>query len=328
MNIKILVSYHKPWGLLKDDILTPIHCGRALSLKTCKDGNIKSADYQWLLDNMLGDDTGDNISARNREFCELTSIYWVWKNYDKLGNPDYIGFMSYRRAFVFNEVQYDLYSQNLEEKAYREITEESIDDIFCHKYGINLDVIAKYLNKNDVILPKRSELKLIGIENSRDDYMRIIPGVNIKDYDSMINMVLKLYPDFSNSIKEQERSSRRYFYQMFVTKKAIFFDYCNFLFSVLTELDKIVDVSDYSINGKRTLGYLGEALFDCYMRKLSDSDCVKIKELGIVRTLKPYSQKKKIGNFTFILFAMKNCNDFFIIYIFGIKISIRKKLYE
>ena len=39
---------------------------------------------------MIGDDTGDNISDKNREYCELTGIYWIWKNYDKLGNPDYI----------------------------------------------------------------------------------------------------------------------------------------------------------------------------------------------------------------------------------------------
>ena len=54
-------------------------------------------DYQWMLDNMIGDDTGDNISELNRNFNELTAIYWAWKNYDKLGNPDYIGLAHYRR---------------------------------------------------------------------------------------------------------------------------------------------------------------------------------------------------------------------------------------
>lgn len=45
---------------------------------------------------MLGDDTGDNISAQNREYCELTATYWAWKN---LGDVEYIGLAHYRRYF-------------------------------------------------------------------------------------------------------------------------------------------------------------------------------------------------------------------------------------
>ena len=36
---------------------------------------------------------------KNRNINELTALYWAWKNYDKLGNPDYIGLMHYRRQF-------------------------------------------------------------------------------------------------------------------------------------------------------------------------------------------------------------------------------------
>ena len=98
-KIKILVGYHKPAYLLKSDILVPIHLGRALATEASKDGVMSEEDYQWMLDNMIGDDTGDNISKENRKFAELTGIYWAWKNYDKLGNPDYIGFCHYRRYF-------------------------------------------------------------------------------------------------------------------------------------------------------------------------------------------------------------------------------------
>jgi len=55
---------------------------------------------------MIGDDTGENISSRNEIFCEITSQYWAWKNYEQLGNPDYIGFMHYRRHFLFNDKSY------------------------------------------------------------------------------------------------------------------------------------------------------------------------------------------------------------------------------
>lgn len=72
-------------------------------MQASKDGEISKEDFEWMCGNMIGDDTGDNISHLNRYFCELTGIYWAWKNYDKLGNPDYIGFMHYRRHFIFNE---------------------------------------------------------------------------------------------------------------------------------------------------------------------------------------------------------------------------------
>lgn len=92
LNIKNLVGYHKPAYLVKSDIWVPIHLGRALATQASKDGKMTEEDYQWMLDNMIGDDTGDNISKLNRHFGELTGIYWAWKNYDKLGNPGHIGF--------------------------------------------------------------------------------------------------------------------------------------------------------------------------------------------------------------------------------------------
>ena len=60
---------------------------------------------------MIGDDTGDNISEKNPYYSELTAQYWAWKN---LHNVEYIGFCHYRRFFSFkvNDDNIDLIMKN------------------------------------------------------------------------------------------------------------------------------------------------------------------------------------------------------------------------
>ena len=66
---------------------TPIQAGAALTdIKMCS----------------LRDNVGDNISYKNATYCELTALYWLWKN-ETL--PEYVGFNFYSRTFDFNENQ-------------------------------------------------------------------------------------------------------------------------------------------------------------------------------------------------------------------------------
>ena len=324
--LKILIAYHKKTTLFKNDIFIPIHLGRTLKEKETKDGKVLKEDYNWLIENMIGDDTGDNISDKNREYCELTGIYWAWKNYDKLGNPDYIGFMHYRRLLVFNEYEYDKYEQTKINKAYRDIFASFDDSNLLDKYGLNSETINKYIQKYDLILPMKSELKLVNVNNAREDYGTIIPGTDVKDYDEMVKCICENYPDYKDYILEQQETTRRYFYNLFIMKKEIFFDYCNFLFSVLEKLDKVIDTSNYSINGKRTLAYLGEALFDCYMRKLTDERIIKYKELGVLEIFESINEDKAEEVKENIIFGIKRSRKYFIVYLFGLRLTIKRKI--
>lgn len=78
-NVKIFICTHKETRFKKGEIYTPLLCG---------------ADYHKEI-KILGDNTGDNISIKNKNYCELTGIYWIWKNI----NSDYIGVCHYRRYF-------------------------------------------------------------------------------------------------------------------------------------------------------------------------------------------------------------------------------------
>ena len=65
-DIRIYVVCHKPAYVPENPYLYPIQVGTALSGKK--------------LPGMLHDDEGDNISERNKTYCELTAQYWAWKN--------------------------------------------------------------------------------------------------------------------------------------------------------------------------------------------------------------------------------------------------------
>lgn len=83
-KVKIFVATHKPGNVRHDEVYTPIHVGRAIS------------KYKEEMADMIGDDTGDNISEKNPYYSEMTAHYWIWKN---VKDVEYVGLCHYRRFF-------------------------------------------------------------------------------------------------------------------------------------------------------------------------------------------------------------------------------------
>lgn len=83
MSMRIYTMTHKKFTPLPDPLYVPLHVGRACG---------ENLGY-------LGDDTGEQISALNCYYSELTGFYWIWKN---CHDADYVGTCHYRR-YLINE---------------------------------------------------------------------------------------------------------------------------------------------------------------------------------------------------------------------------------
>ena len=150
MNIKFLVAYHKPDILFDNEMLIPIHVGRAMLKKRAETDETARKNLEFLERNMIGDDTGENISLKNGSYNELTALYWAWKNYDKIGNPTHIGLMHYRRHFVFKDLENTFNECNDVEKNY-----------FSDKLNFDKNFIEAILRSNDFIAKKPAKFSSV-----------------------------------------------------------------------------------------------------------------------------------------------------------------------
>lgn len=242
LSLKILIGYIKPSFLFKSDILIPIHLGRAVAKEKSKDGVISDEDYQWLLNNCLGDDDFEgNISSVNRRVGFLTGTYWAWKNYEKLGSPEYFGSFGYRRLLN------PKFLENLQEY--------------------------------DLILPKKRNLN---IETIKEQFLRY-HGEEILDI--MMKSFSLIYPDEVKSLEAYLNLTSGYFDEIYVMKKNLFFDFCNWIFPLLFELLKKTFV-ELNNGEKRDLGFIIERLTGYFLYKLKKKEILNFCETDIVITEK------------------------------------------
>ena len=236
--VKILVCCHKPGEWLSDDVYIPIQCGKAIS------------KYDL---GIQGDDTGDNISAKNPYYCELTALYWAWKN---LKNVNYIGLCHYRRYFDFED-------KILLGRAYKNVADLQINQ------SLNLDVVFK---KYDVILPKRDILP----DSLECHYKKMHIA---EDWEMLKQVIQEKYPEYVDGfIQVTQHNNKMAPYNMFIMPYGLFCEYCQWLFSLLSEMEQRIQISP-NVYQQRIFGFMAERLLNVW----TYNEKLKIKYMPILK---------------------------------------------
>lgn len=216
MNIRLIVATHKKYPMPEDGIYLPVHAG-ALGRE--------SIGY-------TPDCTGDNISSRNPNYCELTALYWAWKNLD----ADFLGLVHYRRHFTVKGARGDLFD--------RIITGSQLRDI---------------LKDTDVIVPTPRNYFI------ETNYSQYVHAHHAVDLDTTREIIAERYPEYLTAYDNSMASTIGHRFNMFIMKRDKFDSYCTWLFDILFELEKRLDISGYSQYDARVFGFVSERLLDVWL---------------------------------------------------------------
>ena len=180
---------------------------------------------------ILNDATGDNISEKNPNYCELTAIYWLWKNYDL---PDYIGICHYRRFFV--------------------------EGLFSKIYGV--DKIKTMMEEYDAILPHK-------VKEKPDVWQYFCNSISGREKDLKLleKLIRDEYNEYYDSFEKVMHSQACSFCNMAIMKKEDFCSYCLWLFECLKKYEEYVDLTGYSKQEQRIYGFMSEFLLNVWLLK-------------------------------------------------------------
>lgn len=225
---KLFVCCHEPVTVPNHPLLCMVQAGAALS--------------QWHIHG-FADNMGENISAKNGSYCELTAQYWAWKNID----ADYYGFFHYRRY---------LYPDPNAKRPYR--VERQVTLPLLEHLGY--DRFASLIEQYDLIAPKGEDMHI----PVREHYMNA-PNHHGKDLALLEEIVRKRHLEMVPAMEQYLSGTVCYFGNIYIMKREVFSDYCTWLFPILAEFDARADTRGYSKQERRVDGYLGERLFGIYL---------------------------------------------------------------
>ena len=266
-TIKIIIAYHKQFFKIADDVYLPIQVNR-------KESEIK-------LD-MQGDDNGDNISFKNSLYCEMTAVYWAWKNVC----ADYIGLFHYRRFFTLKKKNTHVKIAELKNYWKARLFSNSLHPgynfsltplVYCNtreSFINNAKEFSNYLKNLDDGIFDAAFAKPYSWSNMTNEQYFMVIG---RDYINQLKDICKqVSPMFYPSLIKSLAQNRLHAANMFVMRKDLFNEYCEIVFPLL---DKVVDTMAKEgwacdmykeKSTSRFVGYLAELLTNAYVCKLED----------------------------------------------------------
>lgn len=220
MKTKIIIATHKQYEMPKDDIYLPLHVGRE-----GKD------DLGY-----TGDNTGENISLKNPSFCELTGLYWAWKNLE----ADYVGLAHYRRHFTVK-------SKSQQKK------------LGLMNSVLTGEELTPLLQKYKILVPKKRNYY---IETLYSHYEH----THYKEHlDITREIIAEMYPDYLAEYDKVMKQRGGYMFNMYIMEKELSDEYCQWLFSILFELENRLKDKEYSFFQGRFYGRVSEIIFNVWL---------------------------------------------------------------
>lgn len=202
------------------------------------------------------DDTGDNIAEKNPNFCELTALYWIWKNTD----DPFKGLVHYRRYFGKSNLS------------------SSREKIFRYPE------LEEMIGAADIILPYVEHFK----QNAKEEIL--ISCCTPEIFAELRNVVKEETPEYLEDFDEFWSGNRSVLFNMMFSGKQVFDDYCSWLFRILFELEARIDISGFDSYRARIFGFLSERLLTVWVRH----NRLKTIHLPVIATEEGMGQKLQL----------------------------------
>ena len=231
-DVKVIVASHKPYWMPPDPLYLPVHVG--------------AEGKKPLGGRFVPDNTGENISCKNANYCELTGLYWAWKNL----NCEYLGLAHYRRHFTALQGTNDRRDVLTIDQARALFADESLGAVLPAKRNYWIET----------------------------NYQQYVHAHHKEDLDVTRVIISEKCPEYLSSFDSVMKKSTGHRFNMFIMKKEIADRYCEWLFDILFELEKRLDISDYSANDKRVFGFVSERLLDVWI----DVNHIKYRDIPYI----------------------------------------------
>ena len=237
MNVKVIIATHKKYQMPTDEIYLPVFVG-----SIGKD-NIES--YQR-------DDEGENISELNPYFCELTGLYWAWKNLE----ADYIGLAHYRRHFRGKSKSKDIWDKILQ-----------------------FDDIEKDFGRIKVFVPCKRRYWIESL------YSHYAHTHYIYQLDETRKIISEEYPEYLENFDKAVKRRWGYMFNMMIMERSLFNDYCSWLFQILFELRNRLGEDGLTQFHSRYYGRISEIIFNVWLLEQEGNGKIKkdeVKEIPLI----------------------------------------------